>query len=63
MVSLRFFCVKAQKEVIVLDFYMKLPRNKKEFSLFVLIVSVLSVNVIAPLILINDIKIIIRKNK
>lgn len=50
MVSLRFFCVKAQKEVIVLDFYMKLPRNKKEFSLFVLIVSVLSVNIIAPLI-------------
>lgn len=29
---------------------MKLPRNRVEFSLFVLIVSVLSVNIIAPLI-------------
>ena len=33
-----------------MDFYMKLPRNKKEFSLFIAIVSVLSVNIIAPLI-------------
>lgn len=29
---------------------MKLPRNRKEFSLYLFIVSVLSVNIIAPLI-------------
>jgi uncharacterized protein YacL len=29
---------------------MKLPRNKKEFALFLLIISVISVNIIAPLI-------------
>ena len=33
-----------------MDYYMKLPRNKKEFGLFMLIVSVISVNIIAPLI-------------
>lgn len=33
-----------------MDFYMKLPRNKKEFALFMMIISVLSVNIIAPLI-------------
>lgn len=33
-----------------MDFFMKLPRNKKEFALFIGIVSVLSVNTIAPLI-------------
>ncbi|HCW03392.1 MAG TPA: hypothetical protein DGK91_01955, partial [Clostridium sp.] len=33
-----------------MDFYMKLPRNKKEFALFLLIISVISVNIIAPLI-------------
>jgi hypothetical protein len=33
-----------------MDFYLKLPRNKKEFALFVLIISVISVNTIAPLI-------------
>ena len=33
-----------------MDFYMKLPRNKKEFTLFMAIVSILSVNIIAPLI-------------
>lgn len=32
------------------DFYMKLPRNKKEFALFIAIISILSVNIIAPLI-------------
>lgn len=45
-----FFCVKTKKEVNILDFYMKLPRNRKEFGLFLFIVSVLSVNIIAPLI-------------
>lgn len=35
---------------LILDFYMKLPRNKKEFVLFLLIISILSVNIIAPLI-------------
>ena len=29
---------------------MKLPRNKKEFSLFIAIISIISVNIIAPLI-------------
>ena len=33
-----------------MDFYMKLPRNKKEFALFMAIVSIVSVNIIAPLI-------------
>ncbi|MCQ4935441.1 hypothetical protein [Anaerotignum propionicum] len=33
-----------------MEFFMKLPRNKKEFALFLGIVSVLSVNIIAPLI-------------
>lgn len=33
-----------------MDFYMKLPRNKKEFALFMGIISVISVNIIAPLI-------------
>ncbi len=33
-----------------MDFYMKLPRNKKEFALFMGIVSIISVNIIAPLI-------------
>jgi len=33
-----------------MDFYMKLPRNKKEFTLFIAIVSIISVNIIAPLI-------------
>lgn len=33
-----------------MDFYMKLPRNKKEFALFMGIISIISVNIIAPLI-------------
>lgn len=33
-----------------MEFYMKLPRNKKEFTLFLAIISIISVNVIAPLI-------------
>ncbi len=33
-----------------MDFYMKLPRNKKEFALFMVIISIISVNIIAPLI-------------
>ena len=33
-----------------MEFYMKLPRNKREFILFLLIVSLISVNLIAPLI-------------
>lgn len=33
-----------------MDFYMKLPRNKKEFALFIAIISILSVNIIAPFI-------------
>ena len=33
-----------------MEFYMKLPRNKKEFALFMAVISILSVNIIAPLI-------------
>ncbi|MDR0883946.1 MAG: hypothetical protein LBN05_05015 [Oscillospiraceae bacterium] len=33
-----------------MDFHMKLPRNNKEFALFIAIISLLSVNTIAPLI-------------
>ena len=34
----------------MMEFYMKLPRNKKEFALFLAIISAISVNIIAPLI-------------
>lgn len=33
-----------------MDYYMKLPRNKKEFILFMAVISIISVNIIAPLI-------------
>lgn len=33
-----------------MKFYMNLPRNKKEFALFMAVVSIISVNIIAPLI-------------
>lgn len=33
-----------------MEFFMKMPRNKGEFAIFLLIVSVISVNLIAPLI-------------
>ncbi len=33
-----------------MDFYRKLPRNKKEFALFLTVISILSVNIIAPII-------------
>lgn len=33
-----------------MDFHMKLPRNAKEFSLFIAIISIISVNIIAPVI-------------
>ncbi len=33
-----------------MEFYMKLPRNKKEFTLFMAVISIISVNMIAPLI-------------
>ncbi|HHZ06437.1 MAG TPA: hypothetical protein GX401_06595 [Clostridiales bacterium] len=33
-----------------MEFYMKLPRNKKEFTVFMLVISFISVNIIAPLI-------------
>jgi hypothetical protein len=33
-----------------MEFYMKLPRNKKEFTLFMAVISIISVNIIAPLI-------------
>jgi uncharacterized membrane protein (DUF485 family) len=33
-----------------MEFYTKLPRNKKEFALFMAVISIISVNIIAPLI-------------
>jgi hypothetical protein len=33
-----------------MDFHMKLPRNAKEFPVFIAVISILSVNIIAPLI-------------
>ncbi|MGE4509350.1 MAG: hypothetical protein AB7D16_12075 [Eubacteriaceae bacterium] len=33
-----------------MDFHMKLPRNKKEFMFFMAVISVISVNIIAPVI-------------
>lgn len=33
-----------------MDFYMKLPRNKKEFAFFMGVILILSVHIIAPLI-------------
>lgn len=33
-----------------MEFYMKLPRNGKELALFMAIISIISVNIIAPLI-------------
>lgn len=33
-----------------MEFYMKLPRSKKEFVVFMAVISVISVNIIAPLI-------------
>lgn len=33
-----------------MEFYMKLPRSKKEFALFMAVISVISVNIIAPII-------------
>ncbi|MDR3344762.1 MAG: hypothetical protein LBT21_04125 [Oscillospiraceae bacterium] len=33
-----------------MDFHMKLPRRKREFALFMAVISIISVNIIAPLI-------------
>lgn len=33
-----------------MKFYMKLPRDKREFALFMAVISIISVNIIAPLI-------------
>ncbi len=43
------FCC-AHKERGIVEYYMRLPRNKREFCLFMAIISVISVNIIAPLI-------------
>lgn len=45
-----FFRKKIKKEDIHMDFFMRLPRNKKEFALFMAVISIISVNIIAPLI-------------
>lgn len=47
--GLVFFCAKMRGEKRM-EYYMKLPRNKKEQALFMLIISVISVNIIAPVI-------------
>lgn len=39
-----------------MDFHMKLPRTKKEFVLFMGIISIISVNIIAPLITCFELK-------
>ena len=33
-----------------MEYYMRLPRNRKEFVLFMLVISIISVNIIAPTI-------------
>ena len=33
-----------------MDFFMKPPRNKKEFAVFIAVISIISVHIIAPLI-------------
>ena len=33
-----------------MEFFMKLPRSRREFALFMAIISIISVNIIAPLI-------------
>lgn len=33
-----------------MEFYMNLPRNKRDFALFMAVISIISVNIIAPLI-------------
>lgn len=33
-----------------MEFYMRLPRSRKEFTLFMMVISIISVNIIAPLI-------------
>lgn len=43
-----FFIAREQEKIM--EFYRKLPRNKKEFMLFMAVISVISVNIIAPLI-------------
>jgi len=46
-----FLCKKRERNgEIELKFFMYLPRNKKEFALFLLLVSVISDNIIAPII-------------
>ena len=41
---------KRRRSIGFMDFCEKLPRSKKEFALFIAVISVLSVNIIAPLI-------------
>jgi len=48
--DLRFFVAAPEKGVESMEFYQKLPRNKKEFALFMAVISIISVNIIAPLI-------------
>ncbi len=48
--TLRLFFYAKKGENRIMDFYMKLPRNKKEFAIFMAVISILSVNIIAPLI-------------
>ena len=37
-----------------MEYYMQLPRSKKEFALFMAVISIVSVNIIAPLITFSE---------
>jgi hypothetical protein len=51
-IHLGFACLFAKliTKRFLMDFFMKLPRGKREFVLFLLILSIISMNIIAPLI-------------
>lgn len=40
-----------------MEFYQKLPRNKKEFVLYLAVISIISVNIIAPIITFLDLQV------
>jgi len=50
LASCFIFFTDSKKEKERMDFYMKLPRNKKEFAMMLAVISIISVNIIAPLI-------------
>ena len=42
--------MRSKRRGNTMDFYMKLPRNKREFALFLGVITIVSVHIIAPLI-------------